>query len=286
MKKPKDFTCKYADYNQLTPEFVAPLGLKIPDLYLDAEGMAKAAAYVKNVNRSRYCKLPFDTCVEAENLGAPIKYDRSPLGPRKAKDLLENPLDFLDLPPLDPRKGRLAKVLRACTLLKEQGEIPVLEVRGLFDVMNSLIDIPKVMMALTKKGEIEKIAEKMKADLMIYYKAAEETECKFFMYSDASAGLSLIGPRFSEKIAQAFTLPLIQEWMEKMGERCVLQLCPKTSFLLTGLDMARWKALSVDKELTYFDAYLSHPAVRLTGQRCSREISHPSGGRVHFLELI
>lgn len=286
MAKIKDYECKYASYNRLTPEVVAPLGLKIPDLYCKAEDLAKVAVHIKKENGYQYCSLPYDTAVHAENLGAPIQYDESPLGPRKAEDLLDEPLEFLNLPPLDPSKGRLSEILRACTLLKDQGEIPVLEIRGLFDVMNSLIDIPKVIMALTRKGEIEQIAEKMRKDIITYFKAAEEAGCTFFMYSDASAGVSLIGPRFSKKVAESFTLPLIKEWMEVMGDQCVLQVCPKTSFLLTGLDMAEWKYKTTDKDKTYFEAYLSDPEIRLTGQRCSREISHSSGGRINYLELV
>lgn len=286
MTKLKDFTCKYINYNPITSELAESLGLRIPELYLNGEDMAKVAVYIRETSGAQYCRLPYDTCVIAENLGASIKYDDSPLGPRKAEDLLKNPLDFLDLPALDPTKGRLAEVMRACTLLKERGEIPVLEGRGIFDVMNSLIDIPKVIMALTRKGEIEKIGEKLKTDLMVFYKAAEEAGCEFFTYSDASAGLSLIGPRFSKKVTECFTLPLLKKWMEKMDDRCTLQICPKTSFLLTGMGMAEWKYKSVDKGRTYFDAYMNSPEIRITGQKCNHEMSMPSRGRVHYLELI
>lgn len=103
----------------------------------------------------------------------------------------------------------------------------MLEGRGIFDVMNSLIDIPKVIMALTRKGEIEKIGEKLKTDLMAFYKAAEEAGCEFFTYSDASAGLSLIGPRFSKKVTECFTLPLLKEWMGRWMADARYKSAPK-----------------------------------------------------------
>ncbi len=122
MAKIKDYECKYASYNRLTPEVVAPLGLKIPDLYCKAEDLAKVAVHIKKENGYPYCSLPYDTAVHAENLGAPIQYDESPLGPRKAEDLLDKPLGFLDLPPLDPSKGRLSKYCEHARFSKTKGK--------------------------------------------------------------------------------------------------------------------------------------------------------------------
>ncbi len=161
----------------------------------------------------------------------------------------------------------------------------MLEIRGLFDVMNSLIDIPKVIMALTRKGKSSRLPRRCERILLHILRQLKKQAVHSLCIAMLPQASSYRTEIFQES-GGVITIPLIKEWMEVMGDQCVLQVCPKTSFLLTGLDMAEWKYKTTDKDKTYFEAYLSDPEIRLTGQRCSREISHSSGGRINYLELV
>lgn len=169
MAKLKDFKCRYADYSGIDRKFVASLGLALPDLYKNSSDMAVYAKAVKERDESIYCKLPFDTSVEGEALGAVLKYDESPLGPRKDGDMIQDPKDILNLPQLNPEEGRIAEIFKACDQLRSEGEKVVLEVRGLFDTANTLLDIQKFLMLWAMEpNTMQKICDKIRTDLITY----------------------------------------------------------------------------------------------------------------------
>lgn len=284
MAKLIDFKCRYADYRGVTPEYAASLGLKLPDLYLNAEDMVKLALKIKGDKNSNFCKLPLDTCVEAENLGAMIKYDESPLGPRKLSDILNETEEVLNLPALDPSKGRMAEILKACQMLIEQGETVALEIRGIFDILNSLMDIQKVFMTCAMKQDVMKqVCDKIRSDLIIYFLAAEKAGCNLFFYSDSSGGLNIIGPRYGKKMVDWFTYPLMKELSDVLSEKSIVHMCPKTAFMLVGCDKAKWKEEGLTEEMDYLSAYKNNPKVRFTGQKCNRELNETTKTKIFHL---
>lgn len=287
MAKLVDFKCRYADFEGITPESAAALGLKVPDLYFRAEDMVLLAKNIKKEKSSTFCKLPLDLCVEAENLGGKIKYDESPLGPRKLEDVVKDTEEVLDLPDLDPARGRMAEVLRACRLLSEEGETVALEVRGLFNILNSLMDIQKVFMTAAVKPDVMmKVCDKIREDLVTYILAAEKAGCRLFFYSDGSGGLNIIGPKYGKKITDWFTYPLIKELAGKLSPESLVHICPKTAFMLVGCDKAAWKKEDVLGDKDYLEAYLANPEVRFVGQRCSKDLNDAAGNRIYHLEIV
>jgi len=286
MAKLVDFKCQYADYRGITPEYAASLGMKLPDLYLHAEDMVKLALQIKQERKSSFCKLPFDTCVEAENLGGMIKYDESPLGPRKSEDCLKETEEFLSLPGMDPSKGRMAELLKACRILTEQGETVALEIRGIFDMLNSLMDIQKVFMTCAGKPDLMKqVCEKAKTDLITYFLAAEKAGCHLFFYSDSSGGVNIIGPRFAKKIVDWFTYPLIKELERVLSKESIVHMCPKIAFMLTGCSKAKWKEETIEGQADYLSAYQNNPTVRFTGQKCNRELNVAAKRKIFHLTV-
>ncbi|WP_206458037.1 uroporphyrinogen decarboxylase family protein [Anaerovorax sp. IOR16] len=284
MAKLIDFKCQYADFRGVTPEYAASLGLKLPDLYLNAEDMVKLALKIKEDNNSSFCKLPLDTCVQAENLGGKIKYDDSPLGPRKDIDILNDTEEVLNLPAIDPSKGRMAELLKACQMLIEQGETVALEIRGIFDMLNSLMDIQKVFMTCAMKQDVmKKVCDRIRSDVVTYFLAAEKIGCNLFFYSDSSGGVNIIGPRFGKKMVEWFTYPLMKELSEVLSEKTIVHMCPKVSFMLVGSGKAKWKAEEIPEETDYLSAYKNNPNVRFTGQRCNKELNQTTKNKIYHL---
>jgi uroporphyrinogen-III decarboxylase len=287
MPKLIDFKCQYADFRGVTPEYAETLGVKLPDLYLNAEDMATLAMEIKKERNSSFCKLPFDTCVEAENLGAVIQYDESPLGPRKLRDLLSDTEEVLNLPAIDPTKGRMAEILRACKLLTDKGETVALGIRGFFDILNSLMDIQKVFMTAAMKPDVMvQVCEKIRRDLLTYFLAAEKAGCSLFFYSDSTGGLNIIGPRYGKKMVEWFTYPLIKELSEVLSSESLLHLCPKIAFMLAGSGKADWKQEETHGEKDFLEAYRANPNIKITGQRCNRNLNDRVGSRVYHLVMV
>lgn len=74
--------------------------------------------------------LPFDPVLEAENLGARVTLDDSPLGPRKACDAVTSIEQLADLPRLDVTKGRLSETISAIRLINDGGGKASMEIHG------------------------------------------------------------------------------------------------------------------------------------------------------------
>lgn len=285
MGKLVDFKCEYANYTGIDKSFVASLGLKLPEMYQNAADMASYAKAVRQRDQGLYCKLPFDTAVEAENLGSILKYDDSPLGPRKDGDAIQDAKDILDLPKLDPTKGRMAEILKACDLLRAEGETVLIEIRGLFDIMNALVDIQKILMVWAMEPDMmQKICDKIREDLVIYFKAAKD-HCDLLFYSDASGGINVIGPRCGKQLVKWFTYPLMKDLLDALEGGPALQVCPKVAFMLTGCDKAVWKRYEVEEQ-PYMNACLTLPnEIRFLGQRCSRNLAKNATRHIDYFEL-
>lgn len=287
MAKIKDFKCYHGDYSGIDKEFVTSLGLKLPDLYKDSKAMAVYAKAVKEKDGSIYCKLPFDTSAEGEALGAVLKYDESPLGPRKDGDTLQDPKEILNLPELNPEEGRIAEIFKACDQLRAEGEKVVLEIRGLFDIANTLLDIQKFLMLWAMEPDtMQKICDKIRTDLIVYFTAAKE-HCDLLFYSDASGGVNVIGPRLAKQLVTWFTEPFMKELQQVLKGGPALQMCPKTAFMLTGSKKAEYRRYETGDRQTYAEICFELPdEIRLLGQRCSRNLNKPVKGHIDYLALL
>lgn len=287
MAKIKDFKCKYADYKGIDKAFVASLGLSIPQLYQNSKDMAAYAKAVKERDGSIYCKLPFDTAVEGEALGAVLKYDESPLGPRKDGDMLQDPKEILNLPDLNPKEGRIAEIFKACDQLRAEGEKVVLEIRGLFDIANTLLDIQKFLMIWAMEPDtMQKICDKIKKDLVIYITAAKE-HCDLLFYSDASGGVNVIGPRLAKQLVSMFTESFMKELQQVLRDGPALQMCPKTAFMLIGCGKAQYQRHETGDKQTYAEICFDLPEeIRFLGQRCNRMLNKPVKGHIDYLKLL
>ena len=286
MAKLIDYKCRYSDYKGVSQEYANSLGVKIPDLYLKAEDMIVLSLAQKKERGATFCKLPFDTAVQAENIGAIINYDTSPLGPRKLEDAIEEVKEVLDLPDFDPTKGRVGEILKAARFLMDKGETVAMEIRGFYDTMNSLIDIQKVFMEAAMSPDIMRQAcDKIRGDVVAYFLAVEKTGCKVIFYSDSSGGMNVIGPKFTKKMVDWFTYPLMQDLSTALGPDTLVHLCPKVAFMLVGCDKATWQKEATAPENDYLQAYISSDTARFTGQRCNRNLNHNAGGQFHYLEL-
>lgn len=284
--KIKDFKCNYSDYTGIQKDFINTIDLALPDMYLNGEDMAAYAIAIRKKEGRSYCKLPFDTAVEGEALGAVLKYDDSPLGPRKDGDLINNIPDILQLPAIDPKRGRMHEILKACDLLRGKGEIVTLEIRGLFDTLNSITDIQKVMMTWVMDADLMKqICDKIRADIIAWFTEAKN-HCDLLLYSDSSGGVNVIGPRMAKQLVEWFTYPLMTELNKILQDGPLLFMCPKTAFMLVGADKAEFCKIETGV-IKYIDFSIKPPnnSIRFLGNKCTKKLDDTAIGHVHYLNL-
>lgn len=278
MAKLIDFKCKYAEYSGISKDKAAEKGLSLPACYLQAEQIVKLAG--------NQAVLPFDPVLEAENLGAKIKFDDSSLGPRKEEDIVTKIDQLKELPELDVSKGRLAETLKAVKIINDGGGTATVEMHGPITIINGLADIMKILMGWRKHPEImDEFFALVARGLVNYALAAREAGAKVIYYTDSPGSLNILGPKYAKQVTENFTVPLLKALDENLDQDCVIHLCPKTSFLLAGCEKAQWKKLDLGTVMAYKNACeAACGKVRILGQRCRKD-DNIKVNVINYLEL-
>lgn len=265
MAKLIDFKCKYAQYSGITKDWAAEKGVTLPQCYMSADQIVKLAG--------DQAVLPFDPVLEAENLGARIKFDDSSLGPRKEEDIITKIDQLKDLPELDVTKGRLAETLKAIAMINERGGTATVEIHGPITIINGLADIMKILMGWRKHPEImDEFFTLLIRGLVGYALAARAAGAQIIYYTDSPGSLNILGPKYAKQVTENFTLPFLKALDETLDKDCIIHLCPKTSFLLAGTEKARWEKLYLEETMEYPDACRAAAGkVRILGQRCRKD---------------
>lgn len=264
MAKLIDYPCKHNEYKGLPIDKFIEAGIEIPASYNIADKLVEMARL------EDFHYFPIDPVLEAENLGALIKMDQSPLGPRKDSDIITDITMLKDLPKLDPAKGRYAETLKAVCMLNEEGHNAYFEIRGPFTVLSGLGDIMTVLMGWRKHPEVlEAFFQNLIEGLCDCAMAAREAGAGIIYYSDGPGSLQVLGPKYARKVVESFTVPFLKELDSRLDSESVVYLCPKTAFQLVGCDAAQWKKLDLGETMTYRDACnAAKGKVRFLGQRC------------------
>lgn len=272
-KKIVDFRCKRANTTGFSAEMIRDLNLSFPSAYIDAEVMAQIAVATKEKTGSQVCLLPFCHTVEAEALGASINLSEGQFGPRAAAYVYHTVEELSHLDCFDFARGRLGEVLRACRILKDQEEKVVLEISGFFTILNSLIDITQIFKALRKDAaQVTAIFDLLAANLYRYIEEAKQAGVQIISYADPAGSVAIVGPKYTEMIAKAFTVPFLKKAADCADENCIIHLCPKTSLILLGLGLAERRVLRFDRRMPYYEACLqSMGKEKIIGQACLKD---------------
>ena len=276
MDKILDFNCTYNSVSGIDGQMAERLGLTFPDAYMHEESLVKIALAVKEQGQAPFCILPLCHTVEGAALGADINYGNGEIGPRAGKQICSSAEDFLALPDIDFTKGRIAEVLKACSSLRAQGEHVVLELSGPFTILDTLMDARIVFRTMRKQPELmEKVLEKLRRNILAYFREAANAGVDLISYADSSGGLNILGPKLAEQMAVQFTYPLLKEVTEVLDEKTLVLLCPKTSFALLGTGKGQWQELDLDGPMTYGQACIqSIGKLKFGGQMCIKNTGY------------
>lgn len=246
MAEIKDFNCTYDNSAGINEKVTKDLDLTFPDAYLHADTMAVLAVALKEHDGASFCELPFCHTVEAEAMGGIVNYGNEKSGPRAKEYVCSSAEELLKLPGIDFTKGRIREVLKACKILREQGEHVVLQVSGPFTILNVLIDPKYVFKAMRKKPELMKeVFLKFGNEILRFMEEAKRCGVELISYADSSGGVNILGPRMAQQVVEDFTYSFLKRAEELVDSHTMILLCPKTTFALLGTE----KADMVDREL-------------------------------------
>lgn len=282
-----DFPCKHENAVGFSDEIINKTTLSFPDSYNNYAALATLAVAMKEAMHFPFCILPFCHTIEAEALGGKINLGNGQIGPRPKEYAYGSIEELMQTSPINFSRGRIHQVLLACSLLKERGEKVALEICGPFTILNCLMDIALFFKTWRKDPQLaEDIFSFISDNLLNYIQAACETGVDIISYADSAGSLKILGPRYTEKTARLFTVPFLNKARDITAGKCLIQLCPKTTLILTGLDLAQFENISIPEKSTYAEAVLSVIGrTDIVGQACLKEERFLSNGNIKAIRL-
>lgn len=288
MKKLVDYTCAFQGDIGFSEEILQRTQLSFPQAYKDAASMVQLSLEVKNERRADFCMLPFCHTVEAESLGGSINYGNGRIGPRAKDYTYHNAEALLDLPQIDFTTGRIAQVLKACSILREQGETVALEICGPFTILNTLMDVGILFKTWRKRPElIHQILETLGVDILRYFTEARKAGVELLCYADPTGALKILGPKYLEEVTENFTYPFLKKAEALLDENSIIQLCPKTAFALIGLEKAVWEDMDLPEGMSYGKACRQvRGKANFVGQTCLKNTEcFLESGKIKIIKL-
>jgi len=293
MGKITDFHCGYDNSIGLTNKIAARTDLAFPKAYEKAESMAILSKALKEEEGADFCQLPFCHTVEGEALGGIINLGDENIGPRAKEYRCTTPEEILALPEIDYSKGRIAEVLKACKILRDEGEDVVLYVSGPFTILNVLMEPRYVFKTFKKKPDMmQRIFDKLQGEILRFIEEAQRAGVQLISYGDSSGGLNILGPKFSEDTLEMFTYPLLKNLEKRLNSetnsQTLILLCPKTTFALLGMEKARWKDLDLGAPMKYGEGCVKAIGrAKFAGQMCINNKNYElQNGVLKTVELL
>lgn len=288
MAKIVDFKCEIANLSGFSETILEKYKPEFPKSYVDPDAMIILAKAVKQETGNQVCILPFCHTLEAEAYGGIINLSEGVYGPRAKEYAYQTFDELLNLPNFDFTSGRMNGVLTACKKLKDEGEKVGLVVTGFNTTLNNLIDTSKFYKNFRKRPEdCDKILNHMSKNLEALMEEAIKIGVDVICYSDPAGGVSIIGPKYSEKIVGNHLLPLLKSISEKLGDKTVINLCPKSTWVLLGLGLAEKEYVEYEPGINYIDACLKEIGKgKILGQSCIKNAKCTlRGGKVWRINL-
>ena len=272
----KEFQCTYENASGINGEITKDLGLTFPDAYLKAESIAVLAKAIKEYEGADFCELPFCHALEAEAMGASINYGDEKSVPRRAEYLYKKAEQLKDLPEMDFTSGRMYETLKACRILKEQGERVVFEITGPFSMLNVMMDVAYMFKELRKhKEDMINALKFIGTQIIRYVDELQKYGVDVIQYADAICSVSILGEETVAEMMEVFTFDLIREMRDHIQGDTMLLLCPKTTFALLGTEKAVLKDVPLSAPMRFGPACLEMLGkVRIGGQMCIKNIEY------------
>ena len=276
MSKIVDFKCTYDNSVGINEEVTKKLQLSFPDAYKHHNTMVLIAKELKRYDNASFCELPFCHTVEGEVMGGIINYGDEKIGPRAKEYICKDTKDLLNLNSIDFTKGRIAQVLNACSVLREEGENVVLEISGPFTILNVLMDARHVFKIFRKEPEkMQKIFDKFQLEILKFIEEGQRCGANLISFADSAGGVNILGPKMMEQTVQMFTYPFLKKAEKIINDKTVLLLCPKTTFALLGTNKAKFYDIELSKPMKYGEGCIEVIGkTKILGQMCIKNINY------------
>lgn len=276
----RDYPCSYDPEKYTNTEGVfEDSDLKFPDVYKTAEGMIEVGKEIARANGVDIISLPFCYTVEMEAYGGRVNYGDEVVGPRPGAYVLEDPRDFIKLPKPDLESGRMGQVIKAVSLLKDQGQRVCVSTTGAVAIMSGMMDLVPILKALRKEEAYVLEALSMFKNFELeYYKALSDAGADIISMSELSMP-NILGPEIVETIVKYYLHPFFKEAQEITSS--TLHICPKSTYGIVDTGYGDFVDLSLPESMAYGDGLMEarKQGHRIFGRRCIGNLKTKLGQR-------
>lgn len=247
-----DYVPNFSGMGSITLYGLQQLGYRFNEVHVEPRKMAEAAASTHRFFGFESAVVPFDMGVEAEALGAEVKYydkgDDQVIYPTMSKKLADTVEELeIQIPDNLAEAGRIPVVLEAIRILKHEiGDDVAIGawVLGPFTEMGQIVDLENLLKMSFKKQDLvhqhlDTMVEYLASILDLYVDAGAD----YVTVREMGATSSILSPRLFEKLV----LPHLQDLFGRVSVPKVLHICGNTNPIIHLMAQSGADALSVDQ---------------------------------------
>lgn len=247
-----DYVPNFSGMGSITMPALKELNYSFNEVHVDPRKMADAAASTYRVFGFESAVVPFDMGVEAEALGAEVKYyekgDDQVIYPTMSKKVADSVETLeLEIPENVAEAGRIPIVIEAIRLLKEEvgDEVPIgAWVLGPFTEMGQIVELENLLKMSFKKQDLvhdhlDTMVDYLSQILNLYVEAGAD----YVTVREMGATSSILSPRLFESLI----LPHLQDLFARISVPAVLHICGDTNPIIHYMAQSGADALSVDQ---------------------------------------
>ena len=267
-----EFICSNDDNESIPEKIRQKLKLTFEDVHYDGYKMAVLSQNMKVYNKDTICRVPFSNTVEAESLGAGVKFSKDSVQARIGKYRVNDIKDVYGLKEVDFEAQSIWSTIKAVGYLSGMGETVCIQVEGPFTIASQLMDSTLFYKSLLKEKEaMEYLFGIIQAGILKYAELAVSSGACVISYADPAGTLDILGPGMYKKISGPVNCSILKKITDKL-ENAVVHLCGRTSSSLEMGGFAEKHPISFKAGQSYGEGLIemltSHPEIKLFGNGC------------------
>ena len=245
------FKCTGNEVESISDGVIEGLGMSYEEINSSASNIANLSKVLQEYRDLPYCRLPFCHTVEAESFGSTVILDHR-LGNRISEYSINDIDSIEELAEMDLSKGRISEVLKAVSILEDDGQYVILDVTGPTTIGTSIMSSQLFFKAARKNfHELNQLLELIEDSTVSYILEGVKKGVDIFSFADPAGTIDIVGPKVYKMVTGRTTYNILRKLEGKLG--CAsIHLCGKTSTSLESVGFLDSKIINVDGE-DYFD---------------------------------
>jgi uroporphyrinogen-III decarboxylase len=267
-----EFKCTNDDNESIPEEIKESLNLDFKDVHNDGMKMALLSQGIKKYNKDVICRLPFSNTLEAESLGAKVKFSGNSIQARISDYRINEIGDIYELGEMNFSEGSISEVLEAVKYLSGSGEVVCLQVEGPFTIANQLMDSNLFYKSLIKEKEaMEYLFGLIENGILKYIEMAVARGTSIISYADPSGTIDIVGPKIFRMHSGKLNHDILKKAERYLGN-ALIHICGRTSCSLEMGGFAKRHGFEAESGMSYgeglIDIINNHKDIKYIGNGC------------------